>query len=111
MKKINIEDDKLVTFLKDRGLDKPSANFAYRLKHNIVEQFKRNYAVEYKKEERLGKCIIAVLVFFNLLMLYYLNPFSIQPMISISVAAFILGLVTLIIIIKKNKTGYLNSDS
>jgi hypothetical protein len=103
MKQRHSEEEELIRILKESGLEKPSGQFSDLLTQMIVQRYKRNAAMEYKAEKWLGKFILSVLVFFNLLFLYYLNPFSVQPEFFISVVAFVLGLWGLIGLIKKNQ--------
>lgn len=46
MKRTEIEGDKLITILKETGLNKRSKNFADRLAHLVVHSYKRNYSAE-----------------------------------------------------------------
>jgi hypothetical protein len=105
MNKTNIDEKELIAILKESGLEKPTKEFSDRLSYIIVQGYKRNPAVEYKAEKWLGKFILSVLVFFNLLFFYYLNPFSVQPEFFLSVAAFVLGLWGLIGLIKKSQVS------
>lgn len=106
MNKTNINDKELMTILKESGLEKPTNEFSDRLCYAIVQGYKKNPVVEYKAEKWLGKFILSVLVFFNLLFLYYLNPFSVQPEFFLSVAAFVIGLWGLIGLIKKSRVSF-----
>lgn len=103
MKKKDLQDDRLITMLKKSELDKPLDRFSERLIYMVVNSYKQSYANKYKKEEWLGKCILAILIFFNLLMLYFLNPFNIEPVLSISISGFIFGFGLLIFIIRLNR--------
>lgn len=106
MNKTNINEEKLMTILKESGLEKPTNEFSDRLSYTIVQGYKKNPVVEYKAEKWLGKFILSVLVFFNLLFLYYLNPFFVHPEFFLSVAAFVIGLWGLIGLIKKSRVSF-----
>lgn len=101
MNKTNINEKEVIAILKESGIEKPTKEFSDRLSYAIVQGYKKNPVVEYKAEKWLGKFILSVLVFFNLLFLYYLNPFSIQPGFFLSVAAFVIGLWGLIGLVRK----------
>lgn len=103
MSKTNINEKELIALLKENGLEKPTEEFSKRLSYVIIQRYKQNQAMEYKAEKWLGKFILSVLIFFNLLFLYYLNPFSVQPEFSISVSAFVLGLWGLIGLVRKSQ--------
>lgn len=103
MNKTHISERELIAMLKERGLEKPTEEFSTRLSHIVVQGYKRSPTIEYKAEKWLGRLILSVLIFFNLLFLYYLNPFSVQPEFFISVSAFVLGSWALIALIKKSQ--------
>jgi hypothetical protein len=105
MNKPDINEKELIAVLKESGAEKPTKEFSDRLSYIIVQQYKRNPSKEYKAEKWLGKFILSVLVFFNLLFFYYLNPFSVHPELFISVVAFVLGLWGLIGLIKKSQVS------
>jgi hypothetical protein len=105
MKKTNINEEELIALIKESELEKPTEEFSNRLSHIVVQGYKRP-VTEYKAEKWLGKFILSVLVFFNLLFLYYLNPFSVQPEFFLSVAAFVVGLWGLIGLIKKSRVSF-----
>ncbi len=96
-------EDRLATMLKETGLDEPSEHFSGQLRRYITQRYKRDYALEYKREEWLGKLILAVLVLFNLLMLYYLGAFNVSPVFFIGMTAFILGGFVLIMMINSRR--------
>ena len=96
MKEHDSKKKELIALLKESGLEKPSELFSERLTYRVVHPQRRQFATETKAEKWLGKFILSVLVFFNLLFLYYLNPFTIQPGLFISVAAFVVGLWVLV---------------
>src|SRR5688572_25289253 len=102
MKKSNVNEEELIALLKESELEKPSEEFSNRLSHMVVQGYKKP-VIKYKAEKWLGKFILSVLIFFNLLFLYYLNPFSVQPEIFIPVSAFVLGLWGLIGLLKKSQ--------
>jgi len=85
-----IKNEKLKRLLKEAGTEEPSLKFSDRLTHLVVHSYKRKYATIYKKEERLGKAILLVLVGSNLLVFYKLSPFSVQPFLFICLAIFLL---------------------
>ncbi|MBX3239808.1 MAG: hypothetical protein KIT80_21165 [Chitinophagaceae bacterium] len=105
MNKTNINEKELTTLLKESGLEKPTEEFSKRLSYMVTQRYKQNPAMEYKAEKWLGRFILSVLIFFNLLFLYYLNPFSIQPEFFISVSAFVLGFWGLIGLVRKSQVS------
>lgn len=101
MKEHDSKKKELIALLKESGLEEPSKLFSERLTYMVVHHQGRQLATETKAEKWLGKFILSVLVFFNVLFLYYLNPFSIQPGLFISVAAFVVGLWVLIVLARR----------
>ena len=100
MNKNKVEED-LIAILKEDGMEKPSSQFSIHLTQSVVRKYGGCRPAEFKAAKWLGKAILSVLVFFNLLFLYFLNPFSVQPVLFIAVAAFVLGLWVLIGLISK----------
>lgn len=98
-----MNEEKIKYILNENGLEHPSPQFTDRLTHLVVHSYKRNYEAVYKKDERLGKGILIILVGCNLLMLYMLNPFSIQPMFFLYMSGFVLGTWGGIWLVKKMK--------
>lgn len=84
-------DEKLRAILKENGLDQPTELFSSHLVHSIVQQHGKREAAAFKAGRWVGKFILAVLISFNLLFLYYLNPFPGQSVFFVSIAAFIAG--------------------
>lgn len=107
MSKTDFNEEELVALLKENGLEEPTEEFSKRLSYAVMQRYGQNPAVEFKAEKWLGKFILSVLIFFNLLFLYYLNPFSVQPAFSISVSAFVLGLWGLIGLVRKIRHPFL----
>lgn len=101
MSKMNIDDEELNSLLKEIGLEKPGEQFSKRLSHSIAQKYGQHTVVEYKAQKWLGKFILMILVFFNLLFFYYLDPFSVLPEFFISISAFVLGVWGLIALFKK----------
>lgn len=81
------ENDPLASLINKELMDVPSAEFSDQLCHVSMTSYKVSYSVKYRKQERLGKIIMLVLVFFNLMMLYRLNPFNLSPVVSLSFLA------------------------
>lgn len=93
------EVDPLVTLLKEELMDVPSAHFSDKLLHAAMTSYRISYGEKYKKEEWLGKAIMLILIFFNLMMLYLLKPFTVEPVwVLISLPC----LVVLGILVKMN---------
>jgi hypothetical protein len=101
MNKNKIEEKLLIKILKERGLEKPSDQFSNELTQLLVSSYKKNQVAEHGVGKWLGKFILSVLVFLNLLFFYYLNPFSVQPVLFMSLTAFVLGFWILIVLVKK----------
>ena len=98
-----MNEGKIKYILNENGLEHPSPQFTNRLTHLVVHSYKRNYQAVYKKDERLGKVILVILVGSNLLMLYLLNPFSLQPMVLLYMSVFVLATWGSIGLVKKMK--------
>jgi len=99
-KKKPLEED-IISVWKRQGLEEPSEEFSNNLVRALVSGYKKNKVVEYTAGKWLGKFIIAVLVIFNLLFFYYLNPFYLQPVLFISITAFVLGCWIIIALVKR----------
>lgn len=76
------EADQLADLLKPELMDVPSAEFSDKLLHASMTSYRLSYDTKYRKEERLGKVIIVLLIFFNLMMLYLLKPLAINLTIN-----------------------------
>jgi len=83
--------DQLTSLFTQELLDIPSAEFSDKLLHVSMTSYKMSYSIKYRKEERLGKIIIVILIFFNLMMLYILNPFGMHNAVLLSLLAFFVG--------------------
>ncbi|WP_199121527.1 hypothetical protein [Pedobacter sp. ASV28] len=94
--KTSKEINQLATLLK-KEMDIPSAQYSSNLLHVAMASYRVSYRTKYKKEERLGKIIIGILIFFNLMMLYLLKPFTINPAILL---ACLVALVTITILMR-----------
>ena len=101
MIKKKLQEEDIIRILKQQGLEEPSEEFSNHLVRAIVSGYKKNKVVEYTAGKWLGKFILAVLVIFNLLFFYYLNPFYLQPVLFISIMAFVLGCWIVIALVKK----------
>lgn len=86
------KNDPLADLLKQELLNVPSAKFTDQLLHASVTSYRVSYSKKYKKEERLGKAIIAVLIFCNLMMLVKLKPFGAETALLIGVLGFVIVL-------------------
>ncbi len=104
-------NDKLTRLIKEGGLEQPSKQFSENLSYLIATKYKKNHLPQYTVGRWLGKCILAVLVFFNVLLLYYLNPFAVQPVITMSITAFVIGVWILIPMMNKIKQENTPSNS
>lgn len=85
-------EDKLGNILKTYGLEKPGTSFSHQLAAAVVRQRQAKAQAAFKAGRWLGKVILGILVFFNLLFLCYLNPFPEEPALFISVLAFVGGI-------------------
>jgi len=83
--------DQLTSLFTQELLDTPSTEFSDKLLHVSMTSYRIGYNMKYRKEERLGKIILVILVFFNLMMLYILNPFDMHDAILLSLLAFFVG--------------------
>lgn len=89
-------DDQLASLFTQELMDLPSAEFSDKLLHVSMTSYKISYSTKYRKEERLGKIIIIILIFFNLMMLYILNPFGMHDAVLLSLLAFVVGVSILL---------------
>ena len=101
MNKDQIKNEMLKQLLAETDMEQPSPQFADRLVHRMVHSYKPKYATIYKKEERLGKAIILVLITFNLLLFYKLDPFIVQPALFICLGIFLLVFCLCIWVLKR----------
>ncbi|WP_436490928.1 hypothetical protein [Chitinophaga sp. ARDCPP14] len=101
MKNNNVSEDKLPAILKEDGIEKPSEFFSHRLMQAIVQQQKEKAAAVFKPVNWIGKFILGILLSFNLLLLYYLNPLREQSVLFIAIAAFLAGTWGVIAVMKR----------
>ncbi|KAA2244439.1 hypothetical protein F0L74_00175 [Chitinophaga agrisoli] len=104
-------NDKLARLIKENGLEQPSGQFSENLSYLIAMTYKKRRLPPYTAGKWLGKCILAVLVFFNMLLLYYLNPFAAQPVVTMAIAAFVIGIWILIAMMNRKTQGNTRSHS
>lgn len=109
--KKRMEPDGLARLMKEEALDIPSEQLSERLLQLAMNSYQRRYSTTYKKEERLGKSILAILVSLNLWMLYLLKPFAIHPTLLVGVMAFVVGLAILITLHLKASSGMAKKTS
>lgn len=102
----NLSEDEFAGILKQQGLDVSSEQFAEHLSRVVMQKYKHRRPAAYKVRGWVGKYIIGLLVLFNLLFLYYLNPFSVQPVITISALAFVIGFWFLIPLMTQRKIQF-----
>ncbi|UZJ64500.1 hypothetical protein OKW96_19365 [Sphingobacterium sp. KU25419] len=62
-KRILKENDPLASLINKELMDIPSAEFSDQLFHASMTSYKVSYSIKYRKQERLGKIIMLVLVF------------------------------------------------
>ncbi|SDM26633.1 hypothetical protein [Pedobacter antarcticus] len=113
MKDMKFDTEPLYPILQKYGKDQPSAQFSKRLKYITFQSYKVKYSVVYKKEERLGKWIIAMVIVSCLLIIYQMNPSHLVAGMMISCSAFVLGIFVVILILKKtmqNKFTYISTN-
>lgn len=79
-KKIKKNADPLSGLLKSGLMESPSADFSAKLLQASMDSYRISYSRKYRKEEKLGKAIIGVLLFFNLMLLFKLIPLDIFPL-------------------------------
>lgn len=83
--------DQLEALLTQQQMDVPSTEFSDKLLHASMTSYRVSYSTKYRKEERLGKIIMVILLFFNLMMLYILKPFGIHSAVLLGLLALIVG--------------------
>jgi len=96
------ENDPLTNLLNRELMDVPSSEFSDKLLHSSIASYKVSYRIKYLKQERLGKIIMLVLIFFNLMMLHILNPLKLSTIVSFFflATAVSIGLLCLWILLK-----------
>lgn len=92
-------EERLAALLNEEAMDTPSVELSEKLLQLSINNYQLRYQTRYKKEERLGKAIIAILLFFNGMMLYLLKPFTFDVL---SLLVFIILLSGLVFLIRKN---------
>ncbi|QIH31473.1 MULTISPECIES: hypothetical protein [Sphingobacterium] len=84
--------DPLADLLKQEILDTPSAKFSDQLLQASMNSYRVSYGKRYQKEERLGKVISAILIFFNLMLLVKLKPFGSDSALLIGILAAVIAI-------------------
>lgn len=90
------DTDQLASLFTQELMDIPSTEFSDKLLHVSMTSYKMSYSTKYRKEERLGKVIIVILIFFNLMMLYVLNPFDMPHAVLLGLLVSIVGIGVLL---------------
>jgi len=93
--------DPLKELLKQHGTLPPSEEFSSRLVNAVVFSYKFIYGKQYRKKERLGKWIIAVLVASSLLIFIELKPSIHILEMVFPILSLAMGLIVLIFMFKK----------
>lgn len=96
MKKNGIEERELIALLTKSKMERPSEDFSKRLTKLVIEQHQAELVTESPFEKHLGKFVLLFLICFNMFFFYELKLFSVEPMLFISLIAFILGAWSLI---------------
>lgn len=101
------ENDPLINVITKELMDVPSSEFSAKLLQTSIASYKVSYSIKYRKEERLGKIIMLVLIFFNLMTLYILNPLNLTPVAAFFFLAggLLVGLSCLWMILKSSQTS------
>jgi len=84
--------DPLKSLLQQNLMDTPPAGFSDRLLQASMASYRVRYSKKYQKEERLGKVILVILIFFNLVMLVKLRPFGVDPVLVIGIFVLLIFL-------------------
>ena len=108
MKSKHKEIDILKELLKEHGTLVPSEGFSLRLMNAVIASYKFSYSKQYRKQERLGKWIIFVLIACSLLIFVELKPSILVLEMVFPVCCFAVGLIILIFMLKK--IGKLNHN-
>ena len=101
MKTRTPQKDPLKRVLKQYGTTPPSEQFAARLKHMVVTSYKLSYSRRYRKEERLGKWIIGILILSCVLILLEMNLSLMAVQLLIPVLFLGVGLLLIMLMIRK----------
>jgi hypothetical protein len=92
MNKSMISEEKLSGLLKEDGLENTTEIFSDNLSYFVIRQQRKNKVTAFNAGSWIGKLILGMLVFFNLLIIYRTNIFSTEPVVFISGAAFVVGI-------------------
>ncbi|MBC8153790.1 MAG: hypothetical protein H7Z72_12840 [Bacteroidetes bacterium] len=101
MKTHDSQKDPLKRVLTHYGTTSSSEQFSARLKHMVVTRYKISYSRRYRKEERLGKWIISVLILSCVLILLEMNLSLMAIQLVIPVLSLGIGLLLVILMIRK----------
>ena len=93
--------DPLKELVKKHGILIPPEEFSSRLMNAVVTRYKFNYSKQYRKQERLGKWIIAVLVTCSMLIFINLRPSVVVLEIVFPIFSLSIGLAILLFMFKK----------
>lgn len=97
MKHKKLKDvDPLASVLKEELVVIPSAELSDKLLHVSMTSYRISYSTSYQKEERLGKAILVILIFFNVMMFYRLELFNINTSWLLISLPFVVGLAILV---------------
>ncbi|WP_276088303.1 hypothetical protein [Pedobacter sp. JY14-1] len=102
MKSTEKYNDPLGQLLREHGSVKPDEGFSRRLLHTVVNSYKLSYKTVYRKEERMGKWIIGVLIASALLIFYELHPGPAVIEILLPVMFLVLGLIAIVLMLKSS---------
>lgn len=108
MKTYDPQKDPLKRVLKRYGTTPPSEQFAARLKNRVVTSYKISYSRRYRKEERLGKWIIGVLILSCVLILIDMTLPLMAIQMLIPVLSLGVGLLLVILMIRKASSEHLH---
>lgn len=99
------ENDPLAKLITQKLMDVPSSEFSDKLLHTSIASYKVSYGIKYRKQERLGKIIMIVLIFLNLMTLHILNPLNLAPVTSFFflVGGVFVGLLFLWMILRSSQ--------
>ncbi|MEJ2881030.1 hypothetical protein [Pedobacter sp. GR22-6] len=93
--------DPLKKLLQDHGTISPSEGFSKRLLNAVITGYRLNYSRAYKKQERLGKGIIAILIITTLVIFVELRPTLETMEMIVPIVILAIGLLSLILMFRK----------
>lgn len=102
MKAQGDNEDILRAILKEDGLEVPDEQFSERLKHLLVERYRKPELNGLEKNQWPARIILFMAIIWSGVLLYYVNAFVVTP-VGFTLVAFLLGLWAVIMLVRKHQ--------